>query len=182
MNNRIEKVNSLLEQEISKIILRDFYFPGVLVTLTHVDSSANLIEAKVYVSVFPDEKIDKIIETLSKGAYSVQQKINKLLKMRPVPKIKFVRDKELIKHVAELARLELTEEEIKKFTPQLKETLEFFSKLQEVKTDIIKPSFQPVEIRNSMREDKEKSCLSQEEALSLAKNKKDGYFKGPKVV
>ena len=107
MSNRIEKVNSLLEQEISKIILRDFYFPGALITLTHVDSSANLIEAKVYISVFftrrslgeggPDEKIDKIIETLNKGAYSVQQKINKLLKMRPVPKIKFVKDKELIK-------------------------------------------------------------------------------------
>lgn len=97
MSNRIEKVNSLLEQEISKIILRDFYFQEALVTLTHVDSSANLIEAKVYISVFPDKKIDKIVETLNKGAYSVQQKINKLLKMRPVPRIKFVKDKELIK-------------------------------------------------------------------------------------
>src|SRR3990167_1645876 len=97
MSNRIQKVNSLLEQEISKIILRDFYFPEALVTLTHVDSSANLIEAKVYISVFPDEKIDKIVEILNKGAYSVQQKINKLLKMRPIPKIKFVKDKELIK-------------------------------------------------------------------------------------
>ncbi len=97
MSNRIQKVNSLLEQEISKIILRDFYFPEALVTLTHVDSSANLIEAKVYISVFPDEKIDKIVEILNKGAYNVQQKINKLLKMRPIPKIKFVKDKELIK-------------------------------------------------------------------------------------
>ena len=97
MSNRIEKVNSLLEQEISKIILRDFYFSEALVTLTHVDSSANLIEAKAYISVFPDEKIDKIIEILNKGIYSVQQKINKRLKMRPIPKIKFVKDNELIK-------------------------------------------------------------------------------------
>lgn len=97
MSNRIEKVNSLLEQEISKIILRDFYFSEALVTLTHVDSSANLIEAKVYISVFPDEKIDKIIEILNKGVYSVQQKINKRLKMRPIPKIKFVKDNELVK-------------------------------------------------------------------------------------
>lgn len=108
MSNRIEKVNSLLEQEISKIILRDFYFPEALVTLTHVDSSANLIEAKVYISVFfidksffnkgePDEKIDKIIAILNKEVYSVQQKINKLLKMRPIPKIKFVKDKEPVK-------------------------------------------------------------------------------------
>ncbi|MEK7061725.1 MAG: 30S ribosome-binding factor RbfA [Patescibacteria group bacterium] len=97
MSNRIEKVNSLLEQEISKIILRDFYFPEVLVTLTRVDSFANLIGAKVYISVFPDKDIDKIVDILNKGAYSIQQKINKILKMRPVPKIEFVKDKELIK-------------------------------------------------------------------------------------
>ncbi len=97
MSNRIQKVNSLLEKEISKIILRDFYFSGLLVTLTRVDSFANLIEAKVYISVFPDKDIDKIVDTLNRGAYSVQQKINKLLKMRPVPKIKFVKDKELTK-------------------------------------------------------------------------------------
>ncbi len=95
-SNRIEKVNSLLEQEISKIIAKDFYFPDVLVTLTHVDCSANLIEAKVYISAFSDAKLDSIVEILNKGAYSIQQKINKLLKMRPVPKIKFVKDKEIV--------------------------------------------------------------------------------------
>jgi len=118
--NRIQKVNSLLEQEISKIILRDFYFPEVLVTLTHIDSSANLIEAKVYISVFftrqslgeggPDEKIDKIVETLNKGAYNVQQKINKLLKMRPIPKIKFVKDQK----ISQAAKVEELLETLKK--------------------------------------------------------------------
>ena len=96
-SNRIQKVNSLLEQEISKIILRDFHFSEVLVTLTRVDSSANLIEAKVYISVFPDAKIDKIVEILNKGVYNIQQKINKLLKMRTIPKIKFIKDEELVK-------------------------------------------------------------------------------------
>ena len=91
-------------------------------------------------------------------------------------------DRKLLEHVAEVARLKLTEEEIKKFLPQLKESLEFFSKLQEVNTDNIKPSFQPVELRNAMREDAEKGCLSQDEALSLTEHKKDGYFKGPRAV
>ena len=95
--NRIQKVNSLLEQEISKIILKDFYFPGALVTLTHVDSSANLIEAKVYISVLPEEKTERALKLLNKDVYNIQQKINKLLKMRPVPKIKFAENKELIK-------------------------------------------------------------------------------------
>jgi len=91
-------------------------------------------------------------------------------------------DKELIKHVAETARLKLTDKEIEKFLPQLKEALEYFSKLNGIKTDNTKPSFQPVEIKNALREDKEERCLSQEEALSLTEHKKDGYFKGPRAV
>ena len=91
-------------------------------------------------------------------------------------------DRKLLEHVAEVARLKLTEEEIKKFLPQLKEALEFFSKLQEVNTENVKPSFQPVELKNVMREDTEKECLPQDEALSLTEHKKDGYFKGPRAI
>ena len=96
MNNRIERVNSLLEKEISKILLKDFAFsPEILVTLTHVDTTANLIDAKAYISIFPDEKADAIIHALDKSVYDVQYKINRTLRMRPIPKIKFVKDKEL---------------------------------------------------------------------------------------
>ncbi len=91
-------------------------------------------------------------------------------------------DTKTIEHVAEIARLKLTEKEKEKFIPQLKEALEFFSKLSEVNTDNIEPSFHPVEIRNAMREDAEGRCISQGEALSLSEHKKDGYFKGPKAV
>lgn len=91
-------------------------------------------------------------------------------------------DKELIQHIADLARLKLTEQEIKKFLPQLKEILNAFSKLDEVNTSNTKPSFHPVELKNMMREDKVKPYLSQEKALSNAKEKKDGYFKGPMAV
>jgi|SRR3989344_2573685 len=93
MTNRIDKVNSLLEHEISKIISRDFNFPNILVTLTRVETTANLIEARAYISFLPDEKVSKILETLNKGVYEVQKKINKIVNMRPVPKIIFVADK-----------------------------------------------------------------------------------------
>lgn len=92
MSTRIDKVNSLLEHEISKIIARDFGFAGSLVTLTHVDTSPNLIQTKAYVSVLPPEKTDHIIAVLNRGVYDVQKKINGLLNMRPVPKIIFVKD------------------------------------------------------------------------------------------
>ena len=91
-------------------------------------------------------------------------------------------DKELIEHVAGLARLKLTDAKIKKFLPQLKEILEAFSKLDKVDTKKTKASFQPVELKNMLREDKIKPCLTKEEALSNAKEKKDGYFKGPMAV
>ena len=91
-------------------------------------------------------------------------------------------DRKLLEHVAEVARIKLDEEEIKKFLPQLKEALEFFSKLKEINTDNVKPSFHPVELKNAMREDVEKECLTQEEALSQTEHKKDGYFKGPRAV
>lgn len=92
-NNRIEKVNSLLEREISKIILREIALPdGVMATLTHVDTTSNLIEAKVYISTFPEEKSGEVLKTLNKEVFDIQQKINKKLNMRPIPKIIFSKD------------------------------------------------------------------------------------------
>lgn len=91
-------------------------------------------------------------------------------------------DKKLLLRVAENARLNLTEAEIKEFLPQLKEILEAFSKLDEIDVSKEKPSFQPIALENVMREDKAEKCLSQEEALKNTKNKKDGYFLGPKVA
>jgi ribosome-binding factor A len=98
MTERIDKVNSLLEHEIGKILLRDFAFsPEILITLTKVNTASNMIEAKVYISVFPDKKAEGIINALEKSVYYIQHKLNRVLKMRPVPKIKFVRDEDASK-------------------------------------------------------------------------------------
>jgi len=91
-------------------------------------------------------------------------------------------NKELIEHIAEVARLNLTDKEKEKFSKELKEVIESFSKLDEVNTNDVEASVQPVELKNRLREDEEEECLKQEEALSLTKHKKDGYFKGPKAI
>ena len=91
-------------------------------------------------------------------------------------------DRKLLEHVASIARIKLSEDEINKFLPQLKESLEFFSKLNEINTDGINPSFHPVPLKNAMREDIKKESLSQDEALSQTEHKKEGYFKGPRAV
>jgi ribosome-binding factor A len=97
MVDRTDKINSLLEHEVGKIILREFYFPGTMITLTHVVTSANLIEAKVFISTYPEARLEEIVEILNRNVYGVQHQINRLLRMRPIPKLKFVKDKELAK-------------------------------------------------------------------------------------
>lgn len=110
MSNRIEKVNSLLEHEVGNILLRDFNFQGSLVTLTRVEATGNLIEAKAYISVMPEENSKKIIDVLEKAVYDVQKKIDKKLNMRPVPKIIFVADE----NIKEATRVEELLEQLKK--------------------------------------------------------------------
>ncbi|MFW6014481.1 MAG: Asp-tRNA(Asn)/Glu-tRNA(Gln) amidotransferase subunit GatC [Nanoarchaeota archaeon] len=87
-------------------------------------------------------------------------------------------DEKLLKHVAESARLNLSDEEVKRFLPQLKEVLEHFKKIKEFDTSNVKPSFHPIEMSDALRDDLVESSLSQEEALRNSVNK-DGYFKGP---
>lgn len=91
-------------------------------------------------------------------------------------------NKELIEHVAEVARLKLTDKEIEKFSKELKEVIEAFSSIDKVDTKGIDTSLQAVELKNMLREDKEEKSFTQEEALSLTEHKKEGYFKGPKVI
>ncbi len=90
-------------------------------------------------------------------------------------------DKELILKVAGNARLNLSSKEVEEFVPQFKEILEYFSVLDKVDVKDIKPSFQPIPMKNVFREDKVGKSLSQDEALSNTTLKKDGFFKGPKA-
>ena len=76
----------------------------------------------------------------------------------------------------------MTDKEAEEFVPQFKEILNAFSKLDNVKTDDIKPSFHPVDIRNALREDQPRNCIPTEELLKNAKHKKDNYFLGPKAL
>ncbi len=91
-------------------------------------------------------------------------------------------DKELLLRVAKNARVNLSEKEIETILPQFKEMLEVFKKISEIDVSGESPAFHPVEMENVFREDKVLESLSQEEALSNSKSKKDGYFKGPKVL
>lgn len=83
----------MIKKELSHIVLREMDFPEkVLVTLTRVDVSPDLEKARVYISVIPEEKSRKVLESLEKSVYYLQQKLNQRLRMRPIPRIKFVEE------------------------------------------------------------------------------------------
>jgi len=95
MSKRIQRVNQLIKKELSQIILKEIEFSSdVLVTVTRVETTSNLIESKVYVSVMPEEKTSKVFQILNRQVYELQQKLNQRLQMRPIPRIKFIEEKE----------------------------------------------------------------------------------------
>jgi ribosome-binding factor A len=90
---RIEKVNNLIQEVLSRLIARDFCAPaGCLVSLTRVECHGNLQEAEVFISVLPDRERETVVASLERSAYQFQEKLNKQLRMRPVPKIIFIGD------------------------------------------------------------------------------------------
>ena len=91
-------------------------------------------------------------------------------------------DDALIRKVAKVARLDLSDEEVKKFIPQFKEILEHFAALREADVSGLQPVFHPVDIPARERADEPKPCLEQKDALSLTPHRQDAYFKGPKVM
>lgn len=94
---RGKKLNMLMREELGKIIDREIEFPASsLVTLTHVVTSSDLRYATVFISVL-NGNINRILEMLEKNVYHIQQQLNRVLRMRPVPKIRFAVDEEEVR-------------------------------------------------------------------------------------
>jgi aspartyl-tRNA(Asn)/glutamyl-tRNA(Gln) amidotransferase subunit C len=87
-----------------------------------------------------------------------------------------------VEHIAELARLKLTESELEEYTLQLNKILEYVEKLNELDTENVKPLSHPVEGTNVFREDVVKPSINSEEALKNAPSKDEEFFKVPKVI
>lgn len=83
---------------------------------------------------------------------------------------------EAVEHVAALARIELTDEQVERLRADFAEILGYFDRLEEV-PDVER---QPERV-NVVRPDEPTDSLDQEEALANAEETEDGYFKGPSV-
>ncbi len=90
---------------------------------------------------------------------------------------------DVVASVAKLARLELTDAEIKKFAKDMNDILMAFKDLDKAPVKAAtKPSFQPVEIKDVLRNDVAEQSLTQDKALANAKHRENGFFKGPRAV
>jgi aspartyl-tRNA(Asn)/glutamyl-tRNA(Gln) amidotransferase subunit C len=81
-----------------------------------------------------------------------------------------------VRHVAKLANLSIKEEDIEKFETQLSEVLDYINKLDEVDVTNVVPTSQVTGLENVSRVDEPRPSLTQEEALSGAAVKHNGFF------
>ncbi len=84
---------------------------------------------------------------------------------------------EEVRHVAELAKLRLTEAEIEQYTQQLSAVLDYAERLQEVDTSSVPPTPYVLSLSNVMRADEPEPCLSNAVALANAPDSDDGFFR-----
>ncbi len=89
---------------------------------------------------------------------------------------------EQVRHVAKLARLKCSDDEIREFTGQLGAILEYVAQLEEVDTENVEPLAHCLPIHNVFRRDEVRTSLSSDEALANAPQRDEEFFAVPKVL
>ena len=91
-------------------------------------------------------------------------------------------DETKVRHVAKLARLDLTGAEVATFTTQLSAILEYIQKLNELDTTDVAPLAHCLPVHNVFREDQIMESLDHESALANAPDRDEDFFKVPKIL
>lgn len=87
-----------------------------------------------------------------------------------------------VRHVANLARLRVSDEEVSSLTTQLEAILEHAGAITALDTDGIEPTSHPLAMTNVLRDDVVEPSLSQEDVLSNAPASERGRFKVPQIL
>ena len=107
MSRRIDRVNVLLRQEISRVLTAELSDPRLasVISITHVDASSDLHNAKVFVSVLGDLSAKRSsLKALKSAAGFIHRSIRRNLVLKAVPTLHFLLD-ESIERGAELLQL-----------------------------------------------------------------------------
>jgi aspartyl-tRNA(Asn)/glutamyl-tRNA(Gln) amidotransferase subunit C len=87
-----------------------------------------------------------------------------------------------VEHVAVLARLALTEDEIEHFSAQLEVILEHAAQIAALDTDGVPPTAHPLPVVNVLRADEVRASLPRDEVLAMAPSSEDGRFRVPRIL
>ena len=90
-------------------------------------------------------------------------------------------DKKLVREIASLARLDLTEEETEMFVSQFQDILKYFSILNELDTENVPPAYLSSANKSVTREDEIEESVPTEEFLANVPESKDSYVLIPRV-
>ena len=90
--------------------------------------------------------------------------------------------REEVRHVARLARLSLTDEELERMREQLDAILAYIDKLRELDVEGVEPTAHAVPLVNVMRDDALAPCLPQEQALANAPDRAGEFFRVPRII
>lgn len=91
-------------------------------------------------------------------------------------------DKKTIEHIAKLARLKITEEEVLEYSKQLERVIENFQKISMINTSGVEPLVTPTEIELYLRDDVVDQKFSPTEIIENAPSRSGNLFKVPPVV
>lgn len=92
MNFRPDRVSSLIEKELSRIMVREVEFEDAVVTITRVDVGSKLDIASVYVAVIPEARNGAVMRILAREQGKLHHLLSRTLNIRPMPQIRFVYD------------------------------------------------------------------------------------------
>jgi len=87
-----------------------------------------------------------------------------------------------VEYIASLSRISLRESEVSSLTKDMEQILSYIEKLQRLDISNVDPTTHVLPLKNVYREDKVASSLTQQEALGICVERKEGFFKVPKVI
>jgi aspartyl-tRNA(Asn)/glutamyl-tRNA(Gln) amidotransferase subunit C len=90
--------------------------------------------------------------------------------------------REEVAHVADLARLDLTEEELDLFTGQLAQVLDHAADVSSLDLAGVEPTAHAMAVTNVLRPDEVRPCLDRDEVLAQAPSVEDHRFKVPRIL
>ncbi|MBI4992487.1 MAG: 30S ribosome-binding factor RbfA [Candidatus Harrisonbacteria bacterium] len=86
---RYQRVESLIREELNKLIIKELEFSGALVTVTGVEVQKDLDYAIVNVSVIPSGKGNEVLKNLEQNWKQLQHLLLRKINIRPMPEIRF---------------------------------------------------------------------------------------------